>query len=60
MILLVGNWKMAPEKSTDALVLAKKTLEIAKTYKKNIQAIKDILNGKKTTLVKKIEKEIYE
>jgi triosephosphate isomerase len=39
MILLVGNWKMAPEKSTDALVLAKKTLEIAKTYKKNIKTV---------------------
>ncbi len=34
MILLVGNWKMAPEKSTEAITLAKKTLAIARTYKK--------------------------
>ncbi|MDQ5931028.1 MAG: triosephosphate isomerase [Patescibacteria group bacterium] len=39
MTLLIGNWKMAPEKSTEALVLAKKTLLIAKTYKKNIQTV---------------------
>ncbi len=34
MILLIGNWKMAPEKASDALSLAKKTLAIARTYKK--------------------------
>lgn len=39
MILLVGNWKMAPEKAVDALSLAKKTLAIAKTYKKSIQTV---------------------
>lgn len=30
---------MAPEKSTEALVLAKKTLEIAKKYKKNLKTV---------------------
>lgn len=34
MILLVGNWKMAPEKPALALELAKKTAVIARTYKK--------------------------
>jgi excinuclease ABC subunit C len=34
------------------------TNEQIKIYKKNIQAIKDILNGKRTTLNKKIEKEM--
>lgn len=34
MILLVGNWKMAPEKAIDAISLGKKTLAIARTYKK--------------------------
>lgn len=39
MVLLVGNWKMAPEKAKDALVLAKKTLAIARSYKKNVKTI---------------------
>jgi triosephosphate isomerase (TIM) len=39
MILLIGNWKMAPEKSTEALIIAKKTFEIAKTYKKIIKTV---------------------
>ncbi len=39
MILLIGNWKMAPEKSVDALALAKKMLEIAKQYKKSIKTV---------------------
>lgn len=39
MILLVGNWKMAPNKSEDAIKLAKKTLEIARAYKKNIKMV---------------------
>lgn len=34
MILLIGNWKMAPGKASDALSLAKKTLLIARKYKK--------------------------
>ncbi|HEY0980356.1 MAG TPA: triose-phosphate isomerase [Candidatus Paceibacterota bacterium] len=34
MILLVGNWKMAPEKPSLALELAKKTAALARTYKK--------------------------
>lgn len=34
MILLIGNWKMAPEKATEALTLAKKTQALAKQYKK--------------------------
>ncbi len=34
MVLLVGNWKMAPEKALDALSLAKKTLALARQYKK--------------------------
>ena len=39
MILLIGNWKMAPEKNTEALVLAKKTLVIAKQYKKSVKMV---------------------
>lgn len=34
MIILIGNWKMAPEKASDAISLAKKTLLIARKYKK--------------------------
>lgn len=34
MVLLVGNWKMAPEKALDAVSLAKKTLALARQYKK--------------------------
>lgn len=39
MILLVGNWKMAPSKSTEAVILGKKTLELARLYKKTIQTV---------------------
>ena len=39
MVLLIGNWKMAPNKDTEALNLAKKTQQIAKTYKKNINFV---------------------
>ena len=39
MILLVGNWKMAPEKAADALVLAKKSLETARLYKKKVAMV---------------------
>jgi triosephosphate isomerase len=39
MILLVGNWKMAPQKSTEALVLAKKTLATARLYKKSVSTV---------------------
>lgn len=39
MILLIGNWKMAPDKSVDALALGKKTLDIAKQYKKSLKTI---------------------
>ncbi len=34
-LLIVGNWKMAPEKLTEAQKLAKATLSIAKKHKKN-------------------------
>lgn len=39
MILLVGNWKMAPEKPEQAEKLTKETLTIAKKYKKTIQFV---------------------
>lgn len=39
MKVLVGNWKMAPEKPSLALELAKKTLAIARTYKKTLAVI---------------------
>ena len=39
MILLVGNWKMAPNKSTEAINLAKKISLSAKTYKKSINTV---------------------
>ena len=39
MILLIGNWKMAPNKSSEALGLAKKTLAVAKQYKKAIKTV---------------------
>lgn len=32
-MILIGNWKMAPEKQTDAITLFKKTLALARTYK---------------------------
>jgi triosephosphate isomerase len=39
MIFLIGNWKMAPEKPQQAIDLAKKTLAIARTYKKTLTTI---------------------
>jgi len=39
MTLLIGNWKMAPEKVEQAEKLAKDTLAIAKKHKKNVQFI---------------------
>ena len=39
MILLIANWKMAPEKSIQAVGLAKKINTIAKTYKKQLSVI---------------------
>ncbi len=39
MIVLIGNWKMAPEKASDALTLAKKTQAIAREYKKTLNTI---------------------
>lgn len=59
MILLVGNWKMAPEKSTDALVLAKKTLEIAKIYKKSIQTVVCVPSIHLPLLTKNIKKNLF-
>jgi len=37
---------------------AKRKMQSAKLYKNNIKAIKNILNGKKTSLIKKLEKEM--
>jgi triosephosphate isomerase len=39
MVYLIGNWKMAPEKSVQAVDLIKKTNNIAKQYKKNLVLI---------------------
>lgn len=39
MTVLVGNWKMAPDKPSLAFELAKKTLTIARTYKKTLKVI---------------------
>ncbi len=39
MILLVGNWKMAPNKDTEAINLAKKISLSAKAYKKSITTV---------------------
>lgn len=39
MILLVGNWKMAPEKKTQVVVLTKATSVIARQYKKTITTV---------------------
>ncbi len=39
MLYLIGNWKMAPEKSTQAADLVKKTNDIAKLYKKSLTVI---------------------
>lgn len=39
MILLVGNWKMAPEKPVTAIDLIKKTLAIAKLFKNTVSIV---------------------
>ncbi len=39
MVYLIGNWKMAPEKSTQAGDLVKKSNEIARLYKKSLSVI---------------------
>lgn len=39
MVLLIGNWKMAPSKGKDALALAKKVLESARKYKKTLSIV---------------------
>jgi len=39
MVLLVGNWKMAPEKSVEALSLAKKIVGTARLYKKTVATV---------------------
>lgn len=39
MLYLIGNWKMAPEKVTQAADLVKKSGDIAKAYKKNLTMI---------------------
>jgi triosephosphate isomerase len=39
MLYLIGNWKMAPEKSTQAIDLVKKTGDIVKMYKKTLHTI---------------------
>ncbi|MDB5254876.1 MAG: triosephosphate isomerase, triosephosphate isomerase [Candidatus Nomurabacteria bacterium] len=39
MIYLIGNWKMAPEKNTQAVDLVKKTAVIAKQYKKTLVTV---------------------
>jgi triosephosphate isomerase len=39
MLYLIGNWKMAPEKNTQAIDLVKKTSDIAKLYKKQLVTI---------------------
>ena len=39
MITLIGNWKMAPEKQSQALSLAKASGAIAKLYKKDIAVV---------------------
>ena len=39
MLYLIGNWKMAPEKNTQAVDLIKKTTEVAKLYKKTLTTI---------------------
>lgn len=39
MLYLIGNWKMAPEKSLQVVDLVKKTNDIAKQYKKNLMTI---------------------
>jgi triosephosphate isomerase len=39
MLYVIGNWKMAPEKTAQAVDLVKKTGDIAKLYKKNLTTI---------------------
>jgi triosephosphate isomerase (TIM) len=39
MTLLIGNWKMAPEKPLQAIDLIKKTLVIARTHKKTLSIV---------------------
>lgn len=39
MILLVGNWKMSPEKTSEAVVLARSALTLTKKYKKQLSVI---------------------
>jgi triosephosphate isomerase len=39
MKILIGNWKMAPDTLVSALDLAKKTAQIAKTHKKDLEII---------------------
>jgi triosephosphate isomerase (TIM) len=39
MLLLVGNWKMAPEKPAQAIDLSKKTLALARLYKKTLSVV---------------------
>jgi triosephosphate isomerase len=59
MILLVGNWKMAPEKSTEALVLAKKTLETARTYKKSVSTVLCVPSIHIAPLIKAIKSTVF-
>jgi triosephosphate isomerase len=39
MIYLIGNWKMAPEKTTQVVDLVKKTNDIAKLYKNTLVTV---------------------
>lgn len=39
MILLIGNWKMAPEKPIEALRLAKNASSLSKKYKKKLSVV---------------------
>ncbi len=39
MLVLVGNWKMAPQKAAEAQKLATKSLSLAKQYKKKLSLI---------------------
>ncbi len=59
MILLIGNWKMAPEKSTDALILAKKTLETARLYKKTLKTVICAPSIHLPTLTKSVKSTLY-
>jgi triosephosphate isomerase len=59
MILLIGNWKMAPEKSTEALALGKKTLDIARAYKKNLKTVICVPSIHLPMLVKNIKNTLF-